>query len=158
MGNRSNRARNRGQYIRLRLLRRIGTYRQARRTSVRNRSMLRAFPVMPYQAWWPRSTESSHTGCLRTGACIRRRMARRSSLSFAIFADSDGIVCIPPVRGEPSAGERILELLAVAFGDAWSDRVLTRLLTEAGSPTLNDWLRNRFFEQHCARFHHRPFV
>ena len=62
------------------------------------------------------------------------------------------------MRGEPSAGERVLQLLAAAFGDAWSDRVLTRLLTEAGSPTLDDWLRNRFFEQHCARFHHRPFV
>jgi len=74
------------------------------------------------------------------------------------FADSDGIVCIPPVRGESSAGERILQLLTAAFGDAWSDRMLTRLLTEAGSPTLDDWLRNRFFEQHCARFHHRPFV
>ena len=74
------------------------------------------------------------------------------------FADSDGIVCIPPVRGEPSAGERVLQLLAAAFGDAWNDRVLTRLLTEAGAPSLDDWLRNRFFEQHSTLFHHRPFV
>jgi len=75
-----------------------------------------------------------------------------------VFADGDGIVCIPPVRGEPSAGERVLQLLAAAFGDAWSGRVLTRLLTEAGAPSLDDWLRNRFFEQHCTQFHHRPFV
>ena len=74
------------------------------------------------------------------------------------FADEDGIVCIPPVRGEPSAAERIRQLLAAAFGDAWNDGVLTRLLTEAGSPSLDDWLRNRFFEQHCKLFHHRPFV
>jgi len=33
--------------------------------------------------------------------------------------------------------------------------------TEAGvSPgtSLDDWLRNLFFEQHCKRFHNRPFV
>ena len=24
--------------------------------------------------------------------------------------------------------------------------------------TLEDWLRNGFFEQHCALFHHRPFI
>ena len=87
----------------------------------------------------------------------QREWVRRCGPLHA-FADEDGIVCIPPVRGEPSAGERILQLLAAAFGDAWSDRVLTRLLTEAGSPTLDDWLRNRFFEQHCTLFHHRPFV
>ena len=75
-----------------------------------------------------------------------------------VFADGDGIVCIPPVRGEPSAAERIRQLLAAAFGDAWSDGTLSRLLAETGSPSLDDWLRNRFFEQHCTLFHHRPFV
>ena len=74
------------------------------------------------------------------------------------FSDKDGIVCIPAVRGEPPARERLLQLLAAAFGDAWNNGVLTKLLTEAGSPSLDDWLRNRFFEQHCKLFHHRPFV
>ena len=87
----------------------------------------------------------------------QREWVRRCETLHA-FADEDGIVCIPPVRGEPSAAERIQQLLAAAFGDAWSDGVLTRLLTEAGSPSLDDWLRNRFFEQHCKLFHHRPFV
>ena len=74
------------------------------------------------------------------------------------FSDKDGIVCIPPVRGEPPARERLLQLLAAAFGDAWNNGVFTKLLEEAGSPSLDDWLRNRFFEQHCKLFHHRPFV
>ena len=74
------------------------------------------------------------------------------------FADKDGIVCIPPVRGEPPARERLLQLLVSAFGDAWNNGVLTKLLAEAGSPSLDGWLRNRFFEQHCKLFHHRPFV
>ena len=87
----------------------------------------------------------------------QREWVRRCE-TLRAFADSDGIVCIPPVRGEPSAAERIQQLLAAAFGDAWSDGVLTRLLAEAGAPSLDDWLRNRFFEQHCKLFHHRPFV
>ena len=87
----------------------------------------------------------------------QREWVRRCETLHA-FADEDGIVCIPPVRGEPSAAERIQQLLAAAFGDAWGDGVLTRLLTEAGSPSLDDWLRNHFFEQHCKLFHHRPFV
>ncbi len=73
-------------------------------------------------------------------------------------ADEDGIVCIPSVRGEPPAGDRLLGLLAAAFGDAWNDGVLSKLLAEAGSATLDDWLRNRFFNDHCKLFHHRPFV
>ena len=87
----------------------------------------------------------------------QREWVRRCETLHA-FADEDGIVCIPPVRGEPSAAERMQQLLAAAFGDAWNDGGLTRLLTEAGSPSLDDWLRNRFFEQHCKLFHHRPFV
>ena len=73
-------------------------------------------------------------------------------------ADEDGIVCIPSVRGEPPAGERLLQLLAATFGDDWNDGVLTTLLAETDSPSLDDWLRNSFFEQHCKLFHHRPFV
>ena len=74
------------------------------------------------------------------------------------FSDKDGIVCIPAVRGEPPARERLLQLLAAAFGDAWNNGVLTKLLAEADSPSLDDWLRNRFFEQHCKLFRKRPFV
>ena len=82
----------------------------------------------------------------------------RSCAGLRAWADEDGVVCIPSVRGEPPAGERLLELLAAAFGDAWNDGVRAKLLAEAGSPSLDDWLRNRFFEQHCKLFHHRPFV
>ena len=74
------------------------------------------------------------------------------------LADEDGIVCISPVRGEASAGERLLSYLAASFGDAWNDGVLTRLLAVVGARPLDDWLRHRFFEQHCKLFHDRPFV
>ena len=85
----------------------------------------------------------------------QREWVRRCE-TLQAFSDKDGIVCIPAVRGEPSARERLLQLLAAAFGDAWNNVVLTKLLAEADSPNLDDWLRNRFFEQHCKLFHQRP--
>ena len=73
-------------------------------------------------------------------------------------ADADGIVCIPPVRGEQPAAERLQQLLAATFGEHWHEGILNRLLAAVGCPTLDDWLRNRFFDQHCKLFHHRPFL
>ena len=87
----------------------------------------------------------------------QREWARRCE-PLTSLADEDGIVCIPPVRGEASAGERLLRYLVVSFGEGWHEGVLTTLLTEVGAPTLDDWLRNRFFEHHCQLFHDRPFV
>lgn len=76
------------------------------------------------------------------------------------FADEDGIVCIPPVRGEASATDRLLNLLAAAYGEAWSTEVLAKLLKNAdhAGKTLDTWLRDKFFTQHCKLFQHRPFI
>ena len=73
-------------------------------------------------------------------------------------ADADGIVCIPPLRGERPAAERLRQLLTAAFGKHWNEGVLNRLLAAVGCPSLEDWLRNRFFDEHCKLFHHRPFI
>ena len=86
----------------------------------------------------------------------RERVARCEELLS--HADKDGIVCIPSVRGESPAGDRLLALLAAAFGDAWNDGALGQLLAQAGTASLDDYLRNRFFEEHYKLFHHRPFV
>ena len=90
-------------------------------------------------------------------AVEQREWVRRSEELLG-WADEDGIGCIPSVRGEPAASERILGLLAAAYGDAWNEGVLATLLAEARSQSLDEWLRNQFFEQHCKLFHHRPFV
>ena len=76
------------------------------------------------------------------------------------FADEDGIVCIPPVRGEASAADRLLNLLAASYDDAWSTDVLAELLKSAdhAGKTLETWLRDKFFTQHCKLFQHRPFI
>ena len=80
--------------------------------------------------------------------------------SLLPFADKDGIVCIPSVRGEPAAAERLLDLLTVAYGKAWDTDVLSLLLAQCdgAGKTLETWLRDRFFVQHCKLFQHRPFV
>ncbi len=80
--------------------------------------------------------------------------------SLAGYADDDGIVCIPPVRGEASASDRLLNLLAAAYGDAWSNDTLAALLKSAdhAGKTLETWLREKFFTQHCKLFQHRPFI
>jgi hypothetical protein len=80
--------------------------------------------------------------------------------ALAGYADDDGIVCIPPVRGEASASDRLLNLLAAAYGDAWSNDILAALLKSAdhAGKTLETWLREKFFTQHCKLFQHRPFI
>lgn len=60
------------------------------------------------------------------------------------FVDNDGIVCIPAVRGEEPASERLLRLLTACKIEPEVD--------------LDDWLRNNFFEEHCKLFHDRPFI
>jgi hypothetical protein len=64
----------------------------------------------------------------------------------------NGIICIPSVRGESPAADRLEALLAVTGIKAAKARGL------AGGVELDDWLRNSFFEEHCKLFDHRPFV
>jgi len=85
---------------------------------------------------------------------------------LAPFADDDGIVPLAPLRHELAAEARVSHLLRVALGGAWSSSRESTLLADAarangGKPqaaSLSEWLRNRFFEEHCALFHQRPFV
>ena len=74
--------------------------------------------------------------------------------------DDDGIVCLPAVRGEPAAVDRLRALLAKAFGGDWSAARESQLLRDAGCDglPLAQWLRDKFFEQHVARFQKRPFI
>lgn len=81
--------------------------------------------------------------------------------AIAKLADTDGIVCLPGVRGEPAAYQRFQEVLRTGYGMEWSDSVLHKLLTDTGCKAgimLDDWLRDKFFEEHCKLFHNRPFI
>ncbi len=74
----------------------------------------------------------------------RARSLVKQCEELAKFADNDGIVCIPAVRGEDPAAERLLQLLNACDIEPGVD--------------LDTWLRNSFFEEHCKLFHDRPFV
>ncbi|MGI2065320.1 Eco57I restriction-modification methylase domain-containing protein [Shewanella sp. MF08487] len=72
--------------------------------------------------------------------------------------DDDGIVCLPAIRGEKAAANRLEAMLQASFEGDWSASVLTSLLNSVGSKNLETWLRDKFFEQHCKLFQHRPFI
>jgi hypothetical protein len=62
------------------------------------------------------------------------------------LADEDGIVCIPSIRGEQPAAERLRTLLAAAFGEDWAPEKERELIAETGSKAtdLDTWLRDEF--------------
>lgn len=86
----------------------------------------------------------------------REWVARSQELNQ--FTDDDGIVCLPAVRGEKSADQRLEALLQAAYGEAWTTPLKNRLLETVKGKSLNQWLRDKFFEQHCKMFQHRPFI
>ena len=73
-------------------------------------------------------------------------------------ADRDGIACLPPVSGEASASERLSSLLAACWGREWSAEIAAKLLAPSGAKSLDDWLRDHFFMDHCKLFRNRPFI
>ncbi|WP_423172700.1 Eco57I restriction-modification methylase domain-containing protein [Stenotrophomonas maltophilia] len=103
---------------------------------------------------WPAETDAEMELADEQRAWVKRCEA------LAAHADRDGIVCLPPVGREKPAADRLLNLLAAAYGPAWNNDVLARLLATAGhaGKSLESWLREKFFAQHCELFHQRPFI
>lgn len=101
---------------------------------------------------WPAESDSE----MELSDQARAWIARSASLNA--LADDDGIVCLPPVRGEKAAADRLENLLEAAFGSDWTPQRRNQLLEQVGARSLDAWLRDKFFEQHCKLFHHRPFV
>lgn len=98
---------------------------------------------------WPRQTGSSFPDCPALGPD-----------GLEALADADGIVPISPTKGEAAASERLRDLLARAYGQEWSAARQQELMAQVDSAgaSLEDWLRNAFFEQHCKLFQNRPFI
>ena len=102
--------------------------------------------LLGYQ--WPRQTGSSFPDCPALGMD-----------GLETLTDDDGIVCLSATKGEEPAVERLRRLLVQALGDI----DLGALIASAGPKgskcsTLEDWLREDFFEQHSAIFQQRPFI
>jgi len=107
---------------------------------------------------WPAETDTK----MELADEARTWIARCEALTEHV--DDDGIVCLPSVRGEPAAHDRLLKLLIDAWETvepgSWKPAVLDKLLADAdcAGKGLDVWLRDKFFEQHSKRFHHRPFI
>ena len=103
-----------------------------------------------------------HSTAMELSSAAHAWIARCAPL--AAHTDDDGIVCLPSVRGEPAAHDRILRLLIAAWETvepgSWKTGTLDKLLAEVdcAGKGLDVWLREKFFEQHAKRFHHRPFI
>ncbi|WP_269509110.1 DNA methyltransferase [Burkholderia sp. IMCC1007] len=107
---------------------------------------------------WPAETD----GSIELADDAHTWIARCEEL--AEHTDDDGIVCLPSVRGETPAHERLINLLIASWETvqpgSWKPAVLDKLLTDAdcAGKGLDVWLRDKFFEQHTKRFQHRPFI
>jgi hypothetical protein len=97
---------------------------------------------------WPRQTGSGFPDCPAFGPDGLEK-----------FAGKDGIVCLPPLVREQPAAARLRQLLTAALG-TFDERALIASagLKGSKSKTLEDWLRDEFFEQHAKLFLDRPFI
>ncbi|GEO03356.1 hypothetical protein AAE02nite_10200 [Adhaeribacter aerolatus] len=79
---------------------------------------------------------------------------------FDELTDEDGILCIPSVNGEMPAADRLREYLQAVYGSDYTTHTIEELLQKEGSKkaSLDEWLREEFFEQHCKLFQNRPFI
>lgn len=103
---------------------------------------------------WP----PEHDAQMRLSAGARALV--QESEKLLPFADPDGIVCLSAVHGEAPAYKRLQALLRAAYGGEWDPAQERALLAAAGhaEESLESWLRDSFFKEHCKLFHDRPFV
>jgi hypothetical protein len=94
---------------------------------------------------WPRQNGSSFDDCPAV-----------EPDGLEIHADSDGIACLSSLSGIAPAADRLRALLSDAFGSEWSAARLAKLVGDCES--LEIWLRDHFFAEHCDLFDNRPFV
>lgn len=101
---------------------------------------------------WPRQTGSSFVDC--------PAVTEPDEIELSGAADTDGIVCLPSLHGEAGAAERVRGVLRAAWGPDWAEHTVQGCLAEEGAAgkSLEDWLADDFFENHCRLFHQTPFI
>jgi hypothetical protein len=104
--------------------------------------------MLGYQ--WPRKTGSEFPDCSALGPDGLEK-----------HHDDDGVVPLASINREEAAATRLRALLKDAYGSEWNPAATEKeLLASLGHAdlTLEEWLQDEFFEEHCKLFHHRPFV
>ncbi len=100
---------------------------------------------------WPRQMGSSFMDC--------PAIVEPDDIDKAAVVDTDGIVCLPAIHGEPKAHERVRAVLRAAWGQEWSDGVERACLeAEDWDKDLESWLADGFFDGHSKLFHQAPFI
>ncbi|RYL99701.1 Eco57I restriction-modification methylase domain-containing protein [Sphingobium fuliginis] len=109
---------------------------------------------------WPAETDKT----MHLSPEARKWVSRAVELPLG---DNDGLVGVPAVAGEKSLADRLREFLAAAFAGDWTDALESQLVAEADKTfdkkaardgSLEAWVRDRAFRQHCALFGQRPFL
>jgi hypothetical protein len=90
-----------------------------------------------------------------------------SKVAILPEGDKDGMLGVPAVAGERSLADRLRGYLAASFGEPWLDALERRLVSEADEvidgktdrdSSIDAWIRDRAFRQHCMLFWQRPFL
>ena len=109
---------------------------------------------------WPSETDSEMF--LSDEACAW--IAKAGALPAG---DNDGLLGIPAIAEEKPLADRLRAYLTAFLGADWSDALEPRLVREADealdrktarASSLEAWVRDRAFRQHCALFGQRPFL
>lgn len=109
---------------------------------------------------WPAETDTDLCLSEESSAWI----AKAAELPLG---DNDGFLGVPPVAVERSLADRLRTYLKAAFGSSWSETLERRLVAEADElldkkiardGSLEAWVRDRAFSQHCTLFGQRPFL
>ena len=109
---------------------------------------------------WPAETDKE----MRLSKEARQWVTQAAKLPPS---DDDGLLGLPSVGGKTTLADRLRAYLAEAFGSEWSDALERRLVAEADEVldkksgkdgSLEAWLRDRAFRQHCVLFRQRPFL
>lgn len=109
---------------------------------------------------WPAETDTN----MHLAPLARERIAAAAALSGT---DADGLLPLHGTAQDRVLADRLRDLLAAAYDTAWTNAQEQKLVRaadmlldkkEAKDASLEAWLRDRAFRQHCALFHQRPFL
>jgi hypothetical protein len=109
---------------------------------------------------WPAESDTN----MFLSGLARERIALATSLQVS---DTDGLLTVSAKGADRPLADRLRSLLAAGYASELSpiqERHLIRAADakldkkEARDATLETWLRDRAFRQHCILFQHRPFL
>jgi hypothetical protein len=77
---------------------------------------------------------------------------------FEDHEDRDGIVCLHGLHREPPAATRLREMLNDELAGEWNRNQEQQWFGSGGADSVEDWVRDVYFAEHCSIFAQRPFV